>query len=150
MLIQYDFDSAKIDRSMVMDITTNEKSRIVVDYMTSLINRLGIDCINISGTADGESHAWNNVKLDGEWYEVDVTWNDSDDEDGLTTYDYLNITSNEISVNHSKVPLYKDVSLEEYESMMRELNLFVPECNGQKYNYCNQISPSPYEFKKHF
>ena len=45
VLIQYDFDSAKIDRSMVMDITTNEKSRIVVDYMTSLINRLGIDCI---------------------------------------------------------------------------------------------------------
>ena len=45
VLIQYDFDSAKIDRSMIMDITTNEKSRIVVDYMTSLINRLGIDCI---------------------------------------------------------------------------------------------------------
>ena len=103
-----------------------------------LCNKLGIDCINISGTANGEPHVWNNVELDGEWYEVDVTWNDSDDEDGLTTYDYLNITSNEISLNHSKVPLYKDVSLEEYESMMRELNLFVPECNGQKYNYYKQ------------
>lgn len=45
VLIQYDFDSAKIDRSMIMDITTNEKSRIVVNYMASLISELGINCI---------------------------------------------------------------------------------------------------------
>lgn len=45
VLIQYDFDSAKIDRSMVMEITSNQKSRIVLDYMTSLINNLGIHCI---------------------------------------------------------------------------------------------------------
>ncbi len=45
VLIQYDFDSAKIDRSMVMEITSNQKSRIVLDYMTSLINDLGIQCI---------------------------------------------------------------------------------------------------------
>ncbi len=45
VLIQYDFDSAKIDRSMVMEITKNQKSRIVLDYMTSLINDLGIHCI---------------------------------------------------------------------------------------------------------
>ena len=103
-----------------------------------LCNNLGIDCINVFGNGESEPHQWNCVKLEDEWYEVDVTWNDSDDEDGLTTYDYLNITSNEISVNHSKVPLYKDVSLEEYEGMNRELNLFVPECNGQKYNYYKQ------------
>lgn len=45
VLIQYDFDSAKIDRSMVLEITKNQKSRIVLDYMTSLINDLGIHCI---------------------------------------------------------------------------------------------------------
>lgn len=45
VLIQYDFDSAKIDRSMVMEITKSQKSRIVLDYMTSLINDLGIHCI---------------------------------------------------------------------------------------------------------
>ncbi len=27
-------------------------------------------------TADG--HTWNAVKLDGEWYQVDATWDDSD------------------------------------------------------------------------
>lgn len=45
VLIQYDFDSAKIDRSMVTEIEKNRKSRIVLDYMTSLINDLGIECI---------------------------------------------------------------------------------------------------------
>lgn len=45
VLIQYDFDSAKIDRSMVKEITTNKKSRKVLDYMTALINDLGINCI---------------------------------------------------------------------------------------------------------
>lgn len=45
VLIQYDFDSAKIDRSMVTEITNNPKSRVVLDYMTSMINELGIHCI---------------------------------------------------------------------------------------------------------
>lgn len=45
VLIQYDFDSAKIDRSMVTEITSNKKSRILLDYMTSMINDLGIHCI---------------------------------------------------------------------------------------------------------
>ena len=41
VLIQYDFDSAKIDRFMVTEITNNRKSRILLDYMTSMINDLG-------------------------------------------------------------------------------------------------------------
>jgi EAL domain-containing protein (putative c-di-GMP-specific phosphodiesterase class I) len=45
VLIQYDFDSAKIDRSMVLEITSNRKSRIILDYMTSMINDLGIHCV---------------------------------------------------------------------------------------------------------
>lgn len=45
VLVQYNFDSANIDRSMIMDISTNERSRMVVDYMTSMISELGINCI---------------------------------------------------------------------------------------------------------
>ena len=39
---------------------------------------LGIECITVEGTAYGgsEAHAWNQVRLDGEWYCVDVTWDD--------------------------------------------------------------------------
>ena len=36
----------------------------------------GIECITVTGAAFGnrENHAWNMVKLDGEWYCVDSTW----------------------------------------------------------------------------
>ena len=39
---------------------------------------LDIECITVEGTAnyDREAHAWNQVGLDGEWYCVDVTWDD--------------------------------------------------------------------------
>jgi hypothetical protein len=34
----------------------------------------GIDCRIISGTANGENHAWNIVKLQGKYYNIDTTW----------------------------------------------------------------------------
>ena len=38
---------------------------------------VGIECITVQGTArEGEPHAWNMVRLDGEWYCVGVTWDD--------------------------------------------------------------------------
>ncbi len=40
---------------------------------------LGIDCVSVDGTVaveGGEPHAWNKVKLEDEWYNVDLTWND--------------------------------------------------------------------------
>ena len=36
----------------------------------------GIDCVVVSGTANGGGHAWNQVKVDGVWYNIDTTWDD--------------------------------------------------------------------------
>ncbi|MBP7187774.1 MAG: hypothetical protein KBA55_13665 [Ruminococcus sp.] len=42
----------------------------------------GIESQLITGITDkGENHAWNQVKVDGEWYNIDVTWADTDDGD---------------------------------------------------------------------
>ena len=42
-----------------------------------LLNEVGIENHYVSGVAgSGGGHAWNIVKLDGEWYHVDTTWND--------------------------------------------------------------------------
>lgn len=58
-----------------------------------LLERLGIPCIYVTGTANGrtgtESHAWNIVKCDGEYYYVDVTWADSMKNEEEILYDYL-------------------------------------------------------------
>lgn len=46
-----------------------------------LMDELNIECILVSGTATNssghsEAHMWNYIKLNGNWYGVDVTWDD--------------------------------------------------------------------------
>ena len=46
-----------------------------------IMDELEIRCVLVSGTGtnsngETESHAWNYVQLDGNWYAVDVTWDD--------------------------------------------------------------------------
>lgn len=47
-----------------------------------LLNYYGVETIYVTGDAGsnfGEPHAWNLIKLDGSWYWVDPTWNDTND-----------------------------------------------------------------------
>ena len=46
-----------------------------------ILDNIGISCVEVCGIAQNssgvtESHAWNDVLLDGKWYAVDVTWDD--------------------------------------------------------------------------
>ena len=41
-----------------------------------LMSSYHIPCKLVYGRANGERHAWNMVKLNGNWYHVDVTWDD--------------------------------------------------------------------------
>ena len=43
----------------------------------ALATRAGFDAIRVEGTANGGDHAWNQVKANGNWYNIDVTWDDS-------------------------------------------------------------------------
>ena len=48
-----------------------------------LLQQAGITCTRVGGYAGSdpdsmEAHSWNLVQLDGEWYEVDATWDDQD------------------------------------------------------------------------
>ena len=68
-----------------------------------ILHRLGIDCIYVKGVSKGEDHAWSMVRLDGDWYQVDVTWGDPVMDDGSQTisYDYLMLTDPEMLKDHS-------------------------------------------------
>lgn len=44
-----------------------------------LCDRAGIDCIIVTGELDGVGHAWNRVRINDKWYDVDVTNNDKED-----------------------------------------------------------------------
>lgn len=41
-----------------------------------MLNYVGIDNILVSGLARNENHLWNMVNIGGEWFHLDVTWND--------------------------------------------------------------------------
>ena len=59
-----------------------------------LCQAVGIPCICIEGYA-GEDHMWNMLKLDGEWYHMDVTWDDAG------TYEYFCIPEKKMTVDHT-------------------------------------------------
>ena len=41
-----------------------------------LLNRIGIDNEPVNSPETSINHMWNEIKLDGEWYHVDCTWDD--------------------------------------------------------------------------
>ena len=71
----------------------------------------GLEAIVVTGTGNGGSHAWNQVKIGGSWYNVDVTWEDPIDggTDAPNTYfnsknlwnKYINLTNEAIEADHT-------------------------------------------------
>lgn len=58
-----------------------------------LLSMLDMECITVYGTprSNGVEHAWNMVRLDGEWYCVDAAWDDPIG--GSPNHHYFNATS---------------------------------------------------------
>lgn len=99
-----------------------------------LCNRLGLDCVNVTGDSDGRRHQWNSVKIEDDWYYVDVTWGDTDGEAEYLEYDYFNLTAEQLKKTHNLDITFKELSDGEY-NFKSSYNVFVPECTSQKYNY---------------
>ncbi|HOV40675.1 MAG TPA: transglutaminase domain-containing protein [Oscillospiraceae bacterium] len=66
--------------------------------MALLCNKVGIENAFVTGYAK-EDHMWNMVKLNGVWYNIDVTWDDPDKAayPDLVFYDYFNVTNSDLS-----------------------------------------------------
>ena len=68
---------------------------------------LGIECISVEGFAYSgtEEHAWNMVRLDDQWYCVDVTWDDPSVAGTVSAkmaHQYFNVTSSTLRrLDHS-------------------------------------------------
>jgi transglutaminase-like putative cysteine protease len=68
-----------------------------------LLNAAGIETLIVGGTSKGEGHAWNLVKIQGEYYQLDTTWDDpvtSGSRDVLE-HDYFNVTDAILARDHS-------------------------------------------------
>lgn len=64
---------------------------------------LGFECVCAIGFAGGVDHMWNMVKLGGQWYNVDATWDDPIMSDGSNTlrHKYFLISDRQIKQDHS-------------------------------------------------
>ncbi|EOS27224.1 hypothetical protein C806_00192 [Lachnospiraceae bacterium 3-1] len=89
-----------------------------------LLEQLGIQSVIVSGTALGDAHAWNLIRLDGEYYYMDATWgnngyrNGEGKETSFIDYNYMAMTTEEMQMGH--VP---------------DQNMVLPECTAVMNNY---------------
>ncbi len=67
-----------------------------------VMQKLGIPCFYCPGYS-GENHAWNIINLGDNYYNVDVTWDDPDTDDGAVTYNYFNKSDAEIRDSHKRI-----------------------------------------------
>lgn len=94
-----------------------------------MLKEAGIENRIISGTARGQNHAWNLVNIRGNWYHMDVTWDDPvPDVAGSVTYGYYNLTDEQIRKDHSW-----DSSL--YPASSKVKYTYVPSYSTKYQNY---------------
>lgn len=114
--------------------------------MQLLLSCLGVDSALVTGEGQGEGHQWNIVNIEDNWYHVDPTWDDtdvnglSDQNQYFAKYDYFNLTTQQISRDHTIANLYENMTEQDiatggkgkYASLF---NLFLPDCSSIDYNY---------------
>lgn len=117
----------------------NNKTGVCQGYSVTFyifMKQMGIPCTLVMGKTDNVSHAWNAVKLDGNWYYIDVTWDDpvvngtSNYPGGDNiSYEYLLCTYNHISMTHAEdnyigtTPLPNGIS-DDYNDLMYRMSGF--------------------------
>lgn len=86
-----------------------------------LLDRKDIQNIIVLGSLESESHAWNLVNLNGNWYHVDLTSNKSIKEidKSIVLHTYLNVTTAQIEKTHvisqkENIPEATDTNLNYY------------------------------------
>ena len=86
-----------------------------------LCDEFDIACLPVGGVTKDENgndvlHMWNIVRIDGEWYHFDLTWDDPTTTVGgdFISYDYFGLSDEEITKDHEITPLvyvtYPDAS----------------------------------------
>lgn len=136
-----DYDLKAPDNQTAYSVLINGSS-VCGGYASAflyLCDRAGIDCAYVTGEIIGKGpHAWNLVKISGDYYWVDTTWGDpayfitlKGQEDIF--YDYLCVTDEQIM---SGRVLCNDERYSNHESHM---DFTYPKCSNWSLNYYSRL-----------
>ena len=127
-LVEYDQEAS--DNQNIYSVLVNHRS-VCAGYSKAtqyLLERMGVFCTYVTGkTTDGQSHAWNLVKCNGDYYYVDTTWGDpvfqesegdSESDQNHISYDYMCCDEEELFRTH--IP---------------DSDILFPSCTKMDYNY---------------
>ncbi|MCR4590573.1 MAG: hypothetical protein K5668_07120 [Lachnospiraceae bacterium] len=124
----FEYKRNPLDQSAYSGLVMN--STVCAGYARSfsyILTRMGIPCYLCTGYA-GEPHGWNIIRLDGEYYNVDVTWDDTGTDEPYT-YDWFNKTDRDFGSTHIR----------------KSLSVYLPPCNGTKYGNLEEVKEEPAE-----
>lgn len=146
--VTYDFEAAEAEDSSHEAFNIYgalvRKKAVCSGYAVSvkmLMNLVGIECRTAVGMSKNSGHMWNQVKIDGDWYNLDVTWDDSVTESDIQygRYNYFNITDERLAVNHRTGENYSEMKCEYTEDEVyvttEWYNFDLEECTATKCNY---------------
>ena len=82
--VVYDSSNSDLEMSHTLYGALINKTAVCDGYAKAfkyILDNIGISCVEVCGIAQNsagatESHAWNDVLLEGRWYAIDVTWDD--------------------------------------------------------------------------
>lgn len=108
-----DYDQEASDNQNIYSVFAHHRS-VCAGYSKAtqyLLEKLGVFCTYVTGTTTGgQSHAWNLVRCNGEYYYVDTTWGDpvfqaaeGEEVNQLQniSYDYMCCDDTELLKNHT-------------------------------------------------
>jgi hypothetical protein len=99
--------------------------------MLLLCGHTGLSAGLIRGTGGGVAHMWNGIKIDGNWYHIDLTWCDST----KLIYNYFNINDQTIKLTHMIAPVASSMTDAQICSDNAIYNLTLPVCSSMAENY---------------
>ena len=66
-----------------------------------MADALGLENMRATGRLGGNGHAWNLIQMDGDWYQMDPTWNDQAGNEHM----YFGVTDELIEIEHSEIQI---------------------------------------------
>ena len=100
-----------------------------------MCQKMGLDNLIVVGESEGVSHMWNMIKMDDEWYHIDLTWDDGNN--GEVYYDFFNVDEITITTDGMR-EISPEIKEGEIETAKDVYNYYeIPFAAGVKYNYSN-------------